>query len=704
MGGEAGGAAGEPWAGRGRAGPRATVAGRAAIVALVAILVAASLWLPAGLPLVALGDFVHDDALYVKLGGHLARAQWLGPYDESTLAKGPGFPLFVALAYRAHLPLLFAGRLLFVASSGLFVLALLPLFRHRGVPLVLFAALLFNPVVVTRAAREIVYPSLTLLAMAGAAGLFLAFPASRSRAVAWSALSGLALGALWLTREEGIWILPAVGSLLAATVLRTVIARGTRRQLGEAVGLVVLPAGLLGASLMAVALVNYRVYGAFTVRESTSAPFLSAYGALARIRSRAPIPRVPVPREVRLRAYAQSPAFRSLEPLLEGGVGRGFVTASEQLIPEAKGEIAGGWLQFALRESAANTGRYRDARTAAAFWTQVARELDDACDRGRLPCGPNSRSMTPADATAELPAVLADLPRTLAFLVSSVDSAAALRDAAWSRGSKESRVVFARTTRERMAPAADDPRWFCIKGWAFQRGGAPVAWRVLGPDGAPVPYGLRRQASGDVAAALGAPEAGYARVELLASCPGPCLVELVDSGRRLVAFDAISPGERLGSPPPALEMNIDAVQVVPRPSGPGEYERNERRMAALKGIAAAYRRVLTPGLPAAVALFVLAAGAAAARRRSEPGVVVAGALLAGFVSRVALLDLVDRTSFPALHYLYLTPAYPFLYAFVVVAFVSAAGALRRVPAVERAFAYLWAKAATFGFTRRSKSA
>ncbi|MBK9089431.1 MAG: hypothetical protein IPL90_10455 [Holophagales bacterium] len=65
-------------------------------------------------------------------------------------------------------------------------------------------------------------------------------------------------------------------------------------------------------------------------------------------------------------------------------------------------------------------------------------------------------------------------------------------------------------------------------------------------------------------------------------------------------------------------------------------------MAALRGIAGAYRRILTPGLPVAIVLFALAAGVAALRRRGGPGVVVAGALLAGVVARVALLALIDR--------------------------------------------------------------
>lgn len=684
--------------------PPATRPGRAFGVAAAVALVAASLWLPAGLPLVALADFDHDDALYVRLGSHLARAEWLGPYDESTLAKGPGFPLFVAAAYRAGIPLLLAGRLLFAAASGLLVLALLPLFRGRTVPLLLFAALLFNPVVVTRAAREVVYPSLTLLALAGAAGLYLAFPASRSRAAAWAALCGLGLGALWLTREEGVWIAPAVGTLLAATAVRTAVLHGRTRPLGEAALLSLLPAGILGAVLLAVALVNLRVYGSLAVRESSGGPFLAAYGSLARVLPLRPVPRVPVPREARLRAYAWSPALRSLEPHLEGDVGRAFAAASEALMPEAKGEIGAGWLQFALRESAAKTGRYRDARTAAAFWEQVRRELDDACDQGRLACGPNLGSMTPPDAASQLPAVLADLPRSLGVLVSSVDSAPALRDPGASRGPKAGRVLFARLTRERLAPAPDEPRWIRLHGWAFRRGIGPVEWRVRNAKGAAVPFGVRRTASEDVAAALGAPEARDARVELLASCPGPCVVEVTDSGRPLVWFDPSSPGVRTGNPPSSLALSVDGVEIVSPAASPGDYERDQWRRDALRRVAAAYRTILTTAFPAAVLLFALAAGITVVRRCDARAVVVTGALLAGVLSRVVLLDLVERTAFPALHCLYLSPAYPLLYAFVVLAAVAAAASLRGLPAAGRLRRYFWTKGTTLGFTRRSKSA
>ena len=36
-----------------------------------------------------------DDALFMRLGMHLASGEWLGRYNMLTLVKGPGFPAFL---------------------------------------------------------------------------------------------------------------------------------------------------------------------------------------------------------------------------------------------------------------------------------------------------------------------------------------------------------------------------------------------------------------------------------------------------------------------------------------------------------------------------------------------------------------------------------------------------------------------------------
>ena len=644
--------------------------GATAFGAVAAALTALSLWLPAGLPLVALSDFIYDDALYVRLAAHVASGEWLGPYDASTLAKGPLFPIFIAVSSRLGMPLLLAGRLFFAAAALLLVAALAPVVRAKRVRLLLLAVLLLNPVVVTRAAREVVYPSVTLLALAGACGAFSALPSSPRRAFAWSALCGAALGAIWLTREEGVWILPPVALLLAAAVFRETHRSGLLAGLRRAGGVALLPFLVLGLVLFCVALANRGAYGVLSVRESSERPFLSAYGALVRIRPSVARQSVPVPEDVRRRAYAESPAFGTLEPLLEGEVGRAFSALGAELSPEAGGDIAAGWLQFALRDAASRTGRYRDARTAAAFWTRVADELNAACEAGRLECLPERHTMTPPGVGRFLPEVLRRLPGGLAFLASSVDSSPALRDPGSSSGSEAGRALFARLTRERLAPAPGEPRWVAVSGWAFLRGGGALGWAARAPDGSRLPSGVTWSPSGDVAAHLRDPEAGQARFVFHASCPGPCVLELSGPSGTLFTFDPAHPGRRVGSSPPALLVSLDEVAITPIPATPGEWERNERRRKAQRSLARGYRVVLRLALPAAVVILGVAAVAAFVRRQGRSAVVVAVAFLAVICSRVALLTLIEVTSFPALHYLYLSAAYPPLYAFVVLSGVA----------------------------------
>ena len=48
-----------------------------------------------GVPLTSGGALV-DDYLYVRIAGYLAHGQWLGPFDQYTLLKGPAYPAFIA--------------------------------------------------------------------------------------------------------------------------------------------------------------------------------------------------------------------------------------------------------------------------------------------------------------------------------------------------------------------------------------------------------------------------------------------------------------------------------------------------------------------------------------------------------------------------------------------------------------------------------
>ena len=85
-----------------------------------------------------------DDGLFLRLASSLARAKWLGRYDEYTLIKGLGYPAFIALVYRLGLPLLLAQHLLYVFACALFCYAVRGLLERAGLRLLLFLALLFS--------------------------------------------------------------------------------------------------------------------------------------------------------------------------------------------------------------------------------------------------------------------------------------------------------------------------------------------------------------------------------------------------------------------------------------------------------------------------------------------------------------------------------------------------------------------------------
>src|SRR5207244_5478181 len=71
------------------------------------ILVALKLWLIAAQPVVAHANASFDDRLYLALAEQVLKGDWLGPYTQFTLMKGPMYYLFTSssLSSRRSLPL-----------------------------------------------------------------------------------------------------------------------------------------------------------------------------------------------------------------------------------------------------------------------------------------------------------------------------------------------------------------------------------------------------------------------------------------------------------------------------------------------------------------------------------------------------------------------------------------------------------------------
>jgi hypothetical protein len=368
-------------------------------VAAGAVLVAARLWLVAGLPVFAVGPNYVDDSAFAQLGLDLAQGEGLGPYRHYTLIKGPGYPLFIAFAWKLGVPLLLAEHALYAAACAAFCWAARSLVPSPALRLALFALLLWNPITTQphhlRVLREGIYPAQTLLCVAAALELANARAASLRRLAITALALGSALAWLWMTREEGGWVLPALA--IAAVGLAVDLIRRQPPDARQRLACYVLAAAVPATAAAGWALHNRVVYGVPAVVELNTPEFRSACGALQRATVDPSHRLVALPRATRERLYAVSPSFAELRPVFEGPLGQAWVLTSTSLIRElaGRGEIAGGWWMWALRSAADDRGWHATGAGALARYARLADEVNAACDEGRIACGPPHDSLAP---------------------------------------------------------------------------------------------------------------------------------------------------------------------------------------------------------------------------------------------------------------------------------------------------------------------
>jgi len=353
------------------------------------LLTVVKLWLVLGQTVYAIGGAIHDDKLFVLLAEHLLYGRWLGPYDQFTLAKGPAYSFFIAGNFWLGLPILFTHQLLYVGACVALTGALRPWLRTAGWRFAFYAALLLNPMSydasnLTRLLRQNIYTPLGMLTIAGLIMLCTRRRESWRRQIFPASLAGLCFGLFWLTREESVWLLPAIG-LLWLGLMFSLRKEWRSRWRAPAVA-----CGFFAAAcalpVLALSYANYRHYGWFGTVEFRAPEFKNAYGALTRIAVGPELPHVIVTRQMREAAYEVSPTFARLRHEFEEGAGASWFDPS--LFPVEEKQIRGGWFMWALRDAHTAAGLAPDAATALRNYQKIADEINAACDAGRLPARP----------------------------------------------------------------------------------------------------------------------------------------------------------------------------------------------------------------------------------------------------------------------------------------------------------------------------
>jgi hypothetical protein len=354
---------------------------------LISTLTIFKLWLFWGLRLHVESGQSFDDALYIQLANAIINNEWLGAYNNLTLSKMPGYPLWIAFNHSIGLPLLFTQQLLYVIAGLIFLVPLRKVINNPTLLLVFYTVYLLNPAIETRVMREGIYPALSVLVFAALVGSYV-YREKILQLFLWSVFLGLSLSMLWLTREEGIWIIPSLIIIMGYTIFQLYQTYKLSGNFFKRFVFLVLPFVVLLTSILTIAAQNKTYYGDHTLIEINSKPFTSAYGALSRVKHPQWKRYLPVPEDVRKKIYAVSPAFKEIEPFLEGEVGKRWVPLTCRFYPHTCPDIGGAWFMWALREAVSYSGYHQSATKAKEYYQRLATEVNSACEKDFLDCLP----------------------------------------------------------------------------------------------------------------------------------------------------------------------------------------------------------------------------------------------------------------------------------------------------------------------------
>ncbi len=315
-----------------------------------------------------------------------SRGYWFGSgYNEMTFVHLPAYPLWVGLVYFTGIPLRIASELFFLGAGFVFALVLTRAGVQRYVAIACYSLIIFHPAsfqLFNYALADTLYAPILLLALAC---LILVWISRESRhLVKYTVLTGFVFGALWHVRKENVLLLVILGMFTLAIIYASWRERRTPKEVFRYVGLVVLiPAGIMLSVSALVQTANWAKFGLYVSSDMNASGYTAAYRALLRIKPDKSIRFVPVPENVRQKAYAASPAFRELAPFFEGELGHTAASETRKWMGISN-EIAAGWFYWALRQAAALAGHHRTAKEANTYYQRIADEINAAIDNGQL--------------------------------------------------------------------------------------------------------------------------------------------------------------------------------------------------------------------------------------------------------------------------------------------------------------------------------
>ena len=596
-------------------------------------------------PISIISHNIHDDALYMVLGQYLSNGDWLGPYNQMTLAKGSGYPIFLSINKLIGIPVTLSIAILHLTSCWLIAISIKKLPIGIFLQLTSYLIIIFHPILLPlRILRENIYHSLTMMIVSGA--IIITTASYKKKEKQYIPFFGIVLGFFWITREEGVWILPGLLFLLLAKLYQL---KHENLPIKKFVYQIAIFASFAYLPVLTVSFANMYKYGKFDNVEFKSAEFSTALESLNSVQAGKTIPYLPVSREKRMAIYAISPSFNELQDYFETK-GTFWTKFGCQVHPHTCGDYAGGWFVWALRDAVAELGYYENPQKAAAFYQRITDEIAASCKEGLISCSSNPIPLMPLISMTQLKELPRKFIEAINMLLLQTDVPHLDGPSAGTFFQLHSLRFFLGSPKTTQAQNESIRQ---LSGWYYSPNKDWINLVCAPAEGEAI-RSIPRQASQDIAKGFNDPSADRQRFSFTVAMDQNC--EISSPAMQGQALTVTIPSKnnrsfKIGD----SSLHFDSIMDSGDPTIFTKVFRFQ------KWLVAAYRLTI-PILAIAGILGYLFGFARLvfSNRGISNSVLIATTLWILLLSRIILIILIDISSFPAININYLCPAFPLL--------------------------------------------
>lgn len=335
---------------------------------------------------------MNDDSLAIHLAQNIENLHWLGSWYINTLAKPPGYSIFLALIKWTFIP-----PYLVIHLAALFISYMLSGVISKSqekIRLNIFAILVLNPVLFCPGFSRYYQISLTciLIYLSVTISVSMGIQAdkfSKKKYMCALMSQGFTLGTLYITRQGMNWFiyLTLMFHLLIILAhkkkLRTISWFGDRCRTFKLFLVLLLCAGVVP---IGVGSANYVAYGYFGVDDFYSHEFANVSELWMSVDSGRPENiSQPIDKFKRMTVYRISKNAAMLRPVLDGAPGVGWKQANCQAVHVC--DESGAWFTWEFRDAIIATGQVHNEPEFQSYLKKIRIDIQSACNRHEIKCG-----------------------------------------------------------------------------------------------------------------------------------------------------------------------------------------------------------------------------------------------------------------------------------------------------------------------------